>query len=466
MILADLSSGMHGTGDRPLVERTLGTMLRTMEALSPAFTQPGLRNAWVVFAGWVLTAGVHAVTQALVFSDVARRLHHERFHRFFSRGTWRPENVGRLLFERILRQLCPTGRIVIALDDTLVAKKGPDVFGIGSHLDPVRSTKRFRVFSFGHIWVVAAVVVRVPFSPRKWALPVLVQLYRNKSECEKAGHRYRKKTEIARGMVELIAQWSGERGLDIVADSAYCNDTLTRNLDKRITVFGSIRPDAVLTAAPTTAERKATGRRRTRGKLLPKPEKLFHSSRYPWHTCELELYGRRTVVFYKTLVAQWYRGAGERVGRVVVVHADKGSLPMRVFFCTDGERSVEDVLGTYAGRWSLEVCFRDVKQELGFADSCARKRFAVERVAPFVAYAYTMLVLWFSEDVWRTPMAAFPIRPWYTHKRHACFADVLRAAQRLLIQVDVLDPARGYANLRQLARPMRQPAERANRRAA
>src|SRR5262245_4390130 len=115
MILADLSSGMHGAGDRPLVERTLGTMLRTMEALSPAFTQPGLRNAWVVFSGWVLTAGVHAVTQALVFSDVARRLHHERFHRFFSRGTWSPEIVGRLLFERILSQLCPSGRIVIAL---------------------------------------------------------------------------------------------------------------------------------------------------------------------------------------------------------------------------------------------------------------------------------------------------------------------------------------------------------------
>jgi hypothetical protein len=64
------------------------------------------------------------------------------------------------------------------------------------------------------------------------------------------------------------------------------NYTLTRNLDRRITVFGSIRPDAVLTAAPTAAERKATGRRRRRGKLLPKPEKLFHSTRYPWQSCE------------------------------------------------------------------------------------------------------------------------------------------------------------------------------------
>jgi hypothetical protein len=48
------------------VETSLATLLGSMEAVRPAFTVPGFRNAWVVFAGWVMTAGVHAVTQALV----------------------------------------------------------------------------------------------------------------------------------------------------------------------------------------------------------------------------------------------------------------------------------------------------------------------------------------------------------------------------------------------------------------
>jgi DDE superfamily endonuclease len=449
-----------------LVEQGLASMLGVMEVVEPAFTQPGFRNAWVVFAGWVLTVGVHAVTQALVVTDVARRLHHERFHRFFSRGTWNTDTVGRLLFERIVTQLCPQGRIVLALDDTLVAKKGPEVFGIGSHLDPVRSSKRFRVFCFGHVWVVVAIVVQVPFSPRKWALPVLLRLYRNKSECERAGHRYRKKTELGRDMVNLVAQWSRQRGVDVVADSAYCNDTLTRGLAEHVSVLGSIRPDAVLTAAPTAAERKATGRRLKRGKLLPKPEAIYHDKSYPWHNCKLQLYGRTTVVSFKTLHAQWYRGAGERVGRIVIVHVNQGAIAMRVFFCTDGERSATDVLTTYAGRWSLEVCFRDIKQQMGFADSSARKQYAVERVAPFVAYMYTLLVLWFADAVWTTQLAAFPIRPWYAHKRHACFADVLRAAQRILMRVDVLDPARGYDNLRSVARSVRQRAAASSSRAA
>ena len=76
-------------------------------------------------------------------NDLARRVHHERCHRFFSCGAWKPDTLGQLLFERIVATLCPHGRLVVALDDTLAPKKGPEVFGIGSHLDRVRSTKGF-----------------------------------------------------------------------------------------------------------------------------------------------------------------------------------------------------------------------------------------------------------------------------------------------------------------------------------
>lgn len=426
-----------------------------MEAIQPAFTRPGFRNAWVVFAGWVLTMGTHAVTQSLIVTDVARRVHHERFHRFFSRGAWKTDDVGRMLFARILPMLLHNERIVVALDDTLAAKKGPEVWGIGSHLDAVRSTKRFRVFCFGHVWVVLSVVVSVPFSSRRWALPVLFRLYRNKKDCEKRGTPYRKKTDLAREMLDLLVAWSGTRRLDVVGDSAYCNDTLMRGRDPRVTVMGSIRPDAVLTAPPTRAEQKQTGRRRKRGKVLPKPEDIFDDGRRPWHFCKLTLYGRVTVVQYKTLVAQWYRGAGTQPGRIVVVRVDQGAVRMRVFFCSDAEREVDAVLLTYSWRWALEVCFKDIKQLLGFADSAARKREAVERTAPFVGYAYTMLVLWFANGVWLTPLAAPPVRPWYTHRKHASFADVLRAAQRTLAAVDVLDPARDLDNLRELRAALR-----------
>jgi len=429
----------------------LRTLIAALEVLRPAFTRPGFDNLLVVFAGWVLTSGPHAVTQALVVTGVSGRRHHEAFHRFFSRGTWDPDEVGRLLFGWILRLMTEGAAIRIAVDDTLATKKGPHVFGIGSHIDAVRSTRRQKIFAFGHCWVVLAVLLPVPFSSRTFALPVLFRLYRTVKSCQRIGQPHRKKTELAREMLDAFATWIGSRRVEIAADCAYCNDTVTRGLPDNFVLFGAMRPDAVLTALPPKRWRKG-GRPPKRGRVLSKPEALAKDPRRPWLTCEATLYGVRRKIRYKTLDAQWYRACGVRLLRIVVVKVEDGAIGLRVFFCTDATVLVPVILETYAGRWAIEVCFRELKQLLGFGDSSARKRAAVERTAPFVGFAYTALVLWFAEGVHRTSIATPPLRPWYRHKRGLCFADVLRAAQRALMPLDVLDPRRSLANLRRSSR--------------
>jgi hypothetical protein len=427
----------------------LRTLLAWIEVFQPALTRPGFGNMVVVFAGWVLTAGPHAVTQSLVTTGVAGRRHHEAFHRFFSRGTWSPDAVGRLLFEQavalFLRAGCP---IRIAVDDTLAPKKGPHVFGIGSHLDAVRSTRRFRVFAFGHCWVVLALLLPMPFCDRTWALPLLFRLYRNKKECEKKKEPYHKKTELAREMLDVLAVWVGERRIELAGDSAYCNDTVTRGLPSNMVLFGAMRPDAVLTAPPPRRCRRRTGGRPSkRGRVLAKPEALARDDRRPWESCGATLYGKRQAVRYKTMEAQWYRACGVQLLRVVVVKVSQGSIGIRVFFSSDPTLSVQQILETYAGRWEIESAFRNLKQLLGFADSSARKKAAVERTAPFVGLIYTTLILWFAAGAHRSPLAAPPLRPWYPHKRGYSFADVLRTAQRALEPLDVLDPRRSLGNL-------------------
>jgi hypothetical protein len=432
-----------------MVHDALRTLLAALEVVRPAFTRPGFDNLLVVFAGWALTSGSHAVTQALVTTGVAGRRHHESFHRFFSRGTWDPDEVGRLLFGWIGRHLREGAAIRVALDDTLATKKGPHVFGIGSHLDAVRSTRRQKIFAFGHCWVVLAVLLPMPFSSRTFALPVLFRLYRTVKSCERAGQPHRKKTELARDLLDVFAVWAGARRVEIAADCAYCNDTITRGLPENFVLFGAMRPDAVLTALPAKRPRKP-GRPSRRGRPVAKPEAIAKDKRRPWLSCEATLYGVRRVVRYKTVDAQWYRACGIRLLRIVIVKVDDGAIGMRVFFSTDVSVEVPVLLETYAGRWAIEVCFRDLKQLLGFGDSSARKRAAVERTAPFVGLVYTTLVLWFAEGIHRTRIAAPPLRPWYRHKRGLCFADVLRAAQRALMPLDVLDPRRSLANLRKL----------------
>ena len=414
-------------------------------------TAPGLANFIVIASGWLLTQGTHAVTEALVMTDVSARCHHEAFHRFFSRGTWSPDLLGRWLYWRIRDALCDGGVVRVVVDDTLATKKGPHVFGIGCHLDAVRSTKKQKVFAFGHCWVTLAVLVRVPFSTRTWALPVLFRLYRTKKECERRGVPHRKKTDLAREMLDLFCSWVTDRRIELAADSAYCNDTITCDLPARVVLFGAMRPDAVLTEPPDAARSGKGGRPRKRGQLLRKPEQLARDGRTPWKTTEATLYGRKTTVRFKTFCAQWYRATGTRLLRIVVVATDSGSMPYRVFFSFDSTLDARAILESYAGRWGIEVFFREAKQLLGFADSQARKEASVLRVAPLVGLLYSTLVVWFAEGVHRTTIAAPPVRPWYPHKQGLCFADVLRAARRALDGAEVLDPGRLSDDLPQLA---------------
>ena len=438
----------------------LARLLEVLEVFRLPLTRPSFANFLIVALGWIQTSGVHAVTEALVVTGVAGKRHHEAFHRFFSRGTWDPDSMGWWFFKR-LERWTGTDSLLVAVDDTLAPKKGPQIFGIGSHLDAVRSTKRQLIFCFGHCWVTLAVLVRVPFSNRVWALPILFRLYRNKKECEKQDATYRKKTELAREMIDVLVTWT-QRRIDVAADSAYCNDTITRGLPSRVHLFGAMRPDAVLTALPSATKSGARGGRpRKRGMLLAKPESIAADDHHPWQTCEVFVYGRKQTIRYKTLCAQWYRACGTRLLRIVIVATERGTIPIRVFFSTDASLDVASIIAGYGARWSIECFFREAKQLLGFADSSARKSQAVLRVAPFVGLLYSSLVLWFIDGACTSPVAAPPVRPWYPHKQGLSFEDILRAARRTLLGYQVLVPSRTSDNLQQLAtvsaNPQQQP---------
>jgi hypothetical protein len=58
------------------------------------------------------------------------------------------------------------------------------------------------------------------------------------------------------------------RRVEIVADSAYCNSTLTSELPKHLVLFGVMRPDAALPALPAEQDQKRGGRPRVRGQRV------------------------------------------------------------------------------------------------------------------------------------------------------------------------------------------------------
>jgi len=294
-----------------------------------------------------------------------------------------------------------------------------------------------------------SVLVPVPFSERRWALPVLFRLYRSKQTVAKeCGTPYRKKTALGREMLDLVIAWATGRRIELCADSAYCCDTVARDLPASVVLLGAMRPDAVLTAPPPARQGKPrAGRPRKRGATLPKPQALAENPAVAWRPLKMVLYGASCTLRFKECVAHWYRPCGRRLLRIIIVQVEQGSIGVRVFFSTDPTMSVPAILQGYANRWSIEVCFRDLKQFLGFADSSARTQNAVERTAPFVGYCYTLLVLWFVQSAFPRKATVIPTRPWYRHKRGVSFADILRTAERVLASADIFDPRWNLDNL-------------------
>lgn len=430
----------------------LASLLDVLQAFRIVLTKPSFGNLLVIVCGWLLTQGPHAVTEALVMAGIPGRRHHEAFHRFFSRARWEPDDLGRWLFHRLTPYLSDDA-VRAVIDDTLAPKKGPEVFGIATHVDAVRSTRKHRVFCFGHCWVVLAVVVCVPFSARTWALPVLFRLYRGKKEAAEDDAEYAKKTELARELLHVFVQWVGDRRVELAIDAGFCNSTVFHELPPSVTVFGAMRPDAVLTKEPEPRAEGSRGRPKLRGDKLPKPSEVARDDTRPWQKAEAFLYGQTTTVQFKTFCAQWYRACGARLLRVVIVLTKNGQVPYRVYFCTDTTLDPVRILETYAGRWGIEVFFREAKQMLGFADSAARLERAVRRVAPMVGLLYTVLVIWFLESHGTVFVAEVPYRPWYTHKSGLSFADLLRTARQAFSSADILDLINDSANLKNAPPP-------------
>jgi hypothetical protein len=422
------------------------TFVRVLEVFRPAVTAPSFANLIVLATGYVLTYGPHTVTAALLATGVAGVVHHERFHRFFSRGTWDPDALGRCLLQQLIAR---TGVMLrLAIDDTFTEHRGAKIFGVGCHLDAVRSTKAFKVFGFGHCWVTLCVVMSVPWSHRPWALPILFRLYRPAAETPK--NAYRKKTQLAREMLDLVLQWFPALRLEVAADQAYCNQTLLGGLSPRVIWQGAMRPDAALTSAPPPNPAGRRGRRRQRGDRLPSPATLAADPKVPWTHVTYDRGGIPTTVAYKTCVAQWYAVTRARLLRIVVVRQAYGRIPWRVYFCTDVTRTVADLLTYGSYRWSIEVWYRDAKQWLGLGDSPAQTAAAVLRTAPFLGLLSTALVLWFWDARIYDAADLLPATTWYRQKRTYSFGDILRTARTVFAKIDILEEVRHSKKLSEL----------------
>jgi hypothetical protein len=136
----------------------------------------------ILVLGRILVSGRRTVTHILGFLVGLVQRHYSSYDRVFSRAPWLPWKLGRLLAALAI-DLVPRDEPVFVLADTTVTEhRGAQVYGKGKHRDAVRSSHSYTAWSWGHQWVALCVASSLlSVLTWRWALPVLVALYRPES---------------------------------------------------------------------------------------------------------------------------------------------------------------------------------------------------------------------------------------------------------------------------------------------
>jgi hypothetical protein len=438
-------------------------------ALQPCFTRPSFSSFWALTCAWILCSGRRSLTRVIQSGQLGRFKHFCSFHRFFSQARWNLDDLGHGVFQLLL-PFCPEV-LIGAVDDTLARKSGRHIWGADMHHDPLRSAQRRPFFSFGHSWVVFSLHVSFPFAPDKvWALPILVRLYRKrkksklapgrhgKSERKQMGQatdkQYRTRPQLALEMIKTIARWLGPRKLRVLGDSEYAGGSVSRHLPVNTELISRMTMNAALYELPPPQTPGGRGRRRKKGARLYNPFQMAQDSQCSWITTTVCLYGHKVKVWYQSIDALWYSSAGSRLLRIVVVRDPSGRRRDDCFFSTDLTLQPPQILETFALRWPLEVCFRDVKQFLGFEDPQNRVSQATQRTAPLIFYIYDLVLLWHAQSGHLfAPQSAIE-RPWYNRKKSISFEDILRNLRQATWQEKIFGDPRLDAYTRKILQPL------------
>lgn len=427
-----------------------------LHEFTPVFTQPSFRLFVHLLTGWTLSCRHRYITECIFTSGHVGDGHWSRYHRFFSHAAWSLDTLCMILARLLVAAFVPTGIIVLAGDDTLCRKRGLTLYGAGMHHDPLISSRALKLVSWGHDWVVLALLVPLPrWAPTKvFALPLGFRLYKNRQGLTKgkkkritvspgqksnaarsktrqrpADPNHRTRPELLVELIALFASWFPDREIMVTGDSAYGGRSVLQKLPAHVHLISHAHPKAALYAPASPASPHQKGRRRKKGARLPGMAQWAQDATQPWQTLKFDQFGLHATLQVKVMQALYYKAGKDRLLTLLLTRDTTGKRPDALYYCTRLSWDARTILSTYAGRWALEVTFEGCKQFLGLEDTANRLPQAVKRTAPMALVLYSLVVLWFAR-VGHVELR-FPERPWYKRKKEPSFADMLTALRRL-----------------------------------
>jgi hypothetical protein len=401
-----------------------------LDVFRPVFRRSPAFEVFAVLAtGLVTQAMRRTVVGMLAGAGMAAVVSFHTCCRFFSHHIWDADRLGLALARLIVNRLLDTDApIEVAAGDTLFRRWGRKVFGAFWTHDG--SAQGPDALGRGNRWVIAGIIVTLPFRDRPVCLPVLFRLW--------AGKGTASPVQLAGDMLAVLKKAFPDKDIHLVGDAAYHGKPL---LVSGTTITTRLPANAAL-YAPAPARTGKRGRPRRKGHRLGRPAGIAATA--AWRKATVARYGRRDTVEIAETPGIWYGAFSNSEGRIVLVR-DPGADTMLAIFTTDLTSPAEAIAARYAHRWPIETAIAAGKQLFGIGEARNRLQKAVERTVPFQFIVYSLVIVWYAlhgrhDDDLAARRAA---QPWYPHKTEPAFEDMLAKLRRTLIaaRITAVDPA-------------------------
>src|SRR5215831_9742094 len=412
------------------VDRLPRSLLGLLEEFRPCFTARSFPTFALLASGLIARPAGRTVCGMLAGAGLGGVWHHSRAHRFFADARWSADAVGLVVLRLVTGWLVPAGApVVIAVDDTMFRRTGRKVHAAYWGYDgSVTAPPGGRKLARGNTFVVAAVVVTLPFLARPVALPVAARLWRRGGPA---------KTALARELIGLAAAAPACRGraVHVVTDGGYLCSEL-RSLPPGVTLTGPLPRHASLYEVHPELDnplprRGRRGRPRCRGAKIGTPAQLAAAA--PGGQVTVTRYRKTATVTVREHRCLW--PGGYRPVAVRVIIAAEPGKPGLALVTTGMTAPAAQVITRYASRWAIEVAFSDAKAITGAGKARNRTPRAVERTVPFALFTQSLVITWYHL-AGHSPAVVRRRRdkaPWYPAKACPSYLDMIAQLRRVLI---------------------------------
>ena len=315
-------------------------------------------------------------------------------------------------------------RLLLALDDCINPKTGTKIFGCAKVFDHAAKQNQSK-----YPWAQNIVAIGLlKIVKGRWAcLPLSYSFYHMKKTIKerklissKPEIEFETKLEQAVNMITDIADAFTQTRIVAITDSWFGNNglwsPLHKKLDRWFHMLSRLRSNSNIFDLPDSRSKTGPGRPRKYGKKLGNASSLAVEYQHLANEYDVNLYGRvRTVVAYDRVVMLKTLKCAVKV---VWVYRKTQWVAL---FSTDLTLSVQEIIEYYGARWKIEATFKELKRDIGSAETQTRNPNAVMNHLNFCMMA-TSLTWIYASRLAKTPSRRHIV----TGRNHFAFSDVRR----------------------------------------